>query len=269
MSTGSFIWYELMTPDPDAAGKFYGAVLGWKISPQTAPAGEMDYRMIQRNDGGSAGGVLRLTQDMQQHGAMPTWLGYLQVPDVDAATQAIVADGGKVYRARMDLPVGSIAMVADPMGVPFDVINPIPPPGKPAGKSDVFNVKASQRVRWNELASTDLARAKAFYAKHFNFQFNEVMPMGPLGDYCLIDHDGVRVGAIQQKSAQNLNGNWLFYFGVDSISAAKHAIEAGGGKVMMGPHEVPGPMWIIIATDPAGAAFGVVSNNGDQAAGTS
>ncbi len=37
MNLGSFIWYELMTPDPDAAGKFYGAVLGWKITPQQSP----------------------------------------------------------------------------------------------------------------------------------------------------------------------------------------------------------------------------------------
>jgi uncharacterized protein len=29
---GSFIWYELMTPDATAAAKFYGAVVGWKIA---------------------------------------------------------------------------------------------------------------------------------------------------------------------------------------------------------------------------------------------
>src|SRR5688572_16454192 len=112
MSTGSFIWYELMTPDPDAAGRFYGAVLGWKLKPQTAAAGEKDYRMILRDDGGSAGGVLRITADMQQHGARPLWLDYLQVADVDAATQAIEADGGKLLMPRMDLPVGQVAMVA-------------------------------------------------------------------------------------------------------------------------------------------------------------
>src|SRR3546814_13685412 len=34
---GSFIWYELMTPDPDAAATFYGSVVGWKIAPQPSP----------------------------------------------------------------------------------------------------------------------------------------------------------------------------------------------------------------------------------------
>jgi predicted enzyme related to lactoylglutathione lyase len=263
MTTGSFIWYELMTPDPDAAAKFYGAVLGWKFSPRTAPPGEQDYRMIQRDDGGSAGGVLRLTADMQREGARPIWLGYLHVADVDAATQAIQADGGELLMPRKDLPVGHIAMLADPMGSPFYVMDPIPPPGKPEAKSDVFDVSAAQRVRWNELASPDLVRAKAFYARHFHFQFNQVMPMGPMGDYCFIDHDDLRIGAVMQKPADSPLGSWLFYFGTGSITAAQRAIEAGGGKMIRGPNEVPGGEWTLLATDPAGAAFGVVGRQSD------
>ncbi|RKH25712.1 VOC family protein [Corallococcus sp. AB018] len=266
MSTGSFIWYELMTHDPDAAAKFYGAVVGWKITApsESMPSGQ-DYRMIMRGDGGSAGGVLRLSQDMVQHGAQPCWLGYLHVADVDASIQAMVADGARVLMPRMDLPVGKIAMVADPMGTPFYVMAPIPPPGKPDAKSDVFDVKASQRIRWNELASPDLTRAKTFYAKHFHFQFNEVMPMGPMGDYCFVDHDGVRLGAIMQKPAENPGptGTWLFYFGVPSVAEAQRAITANGGKVLQGPHEVPGGDWIVVATDPSGAAFGVVGSKGE------
>lgn len=266
MSTGSFIWYELMTHDPDAAAKFYGAVVGWKISapPEPLPGGQ-DYRMIMRADGGSAGGVLRLSQDMVRHGAQPCWLGYLHVADVDAALQAMVADGARVLMPRRDLPVGKIAMVADPMGTPFYVMAPIPPPGKPEAKSDVFDVKAAQRIRWNELASPDLARAKAFYAKHFHFQFNESMPMGPMGDYCFIDHDGVRLGAIMQKPASSPGptGAWLFYFGVPSVAAAQRAITANGGKVLQGPMEVPGGDWIVVATDPAGAVLGVVGPKGE------
>jgi len=262
--TGSFIWYELMTSNADAAARFYGAVVGWKIAPQATPQPDgKDYRMIARDDGGSAGGVFGLTPDMLQHGARPCWVGYLHVADVSAAVKAIEADGGKALMPRMDLPVGSIAMVTDPMGAPFYVMTPIPPPGKPEAKSDVFDAKAVQRVRWNELASPDLARAKTFYAKHFGFQFNEVMPMGPMVDYCFIDHDGVRLGAIMQKQPDNFGDTWLFYFGVNSISAAQQAISTHGGRVLHGPHQVPGGDWIIMATDPAGAMFGITGPKGD------
>lgn len=261
---GSFIWYELMTSDATAAAKFYGAVVGWRIAERT-PAlqtGGPDYRMIVRSDGGSAGGVLTLDADMLQHGARPTWLGYLHVTNVDAALKAIEADGGRTVMPKTALPVGEIAMVTDPMGSPFYVMRPVPPPDKPDAVSDVFDPKATQRVRWNELASPDLARAKAFYAKHFGFEFKEVMPMGPMGDYCFIDHGGVRLGAIMRKPEHTPVASWIFYFGVTSVTAAKRAIESGGGKIMNGPHQVPGGDWIVIATDPQGAPFGVVGPQG-------
>ena len=265
-ATGNFIWYELMTTDATAAAKFYGAVVGWKIDDDPAPsAGDLDYRMIGRSDGGYNGGVLSLTADMVQHGARPVWLGYLQVPDVDAAVKAIEADGGRLLMPRRDLPVGAIAMVADPMGTAFYVMTPIPPPGKPDAKSDVFDATGAQHVRWNELASPDLPRAKQFYAKHFGFEFNETMSMGEMGNYDFIDHEDLRLGAIMQKPPQSPHAAWLFYFGVPSIAAAKAAIERGGGRITNGPHQVPGGDWVVMAVDPQGAAFGVV---GPQGAGS-
>jgi uncharacterized protein len=265
MSTGSFIWYELMTTDPDSAAAFYGAVIGWKIAaPATSMPDGKDYRMIVRSDGGSAGGMLKLSEEMLKQGARPVWLGYLHVVDVDAAVKGIEASGGRTLMPRMDLPVGSIAMVADPMGTPFYVMRPIPPPGMPDAKSDVFDTRAEQRVRWNELESPNLALAKVFYTRHFNFQFNEAMPMGATGDYCFADHDGVRIGAImQQRPGHGPLATWLFYFGVRSIASTKLAIEVNGGRVLNGPHQVPGGDWILVATDPAGAAFGVVGPKGD------
>lgn len=261
---GSFIWYELMTTDATSASKFYGAVVGWKIAAQReAPADQNDYRMIVRDDGDFNGGVLQLTPRMCAEGARPMWLGYLHVRGIDAAIAAIVADGGNVLMPRLDIPQGSIAMVQDPMGTPFYVMDPVPPPDKPHARSDVFDPTAVQRVRWNELASPHLARAKAFYAKHFDFQFNEVMPMGELGDYCFIHHAGVRLGAIMQQPPQSPAAAWLFYFGVQSIAAAQRAIEGGGGGLLYGPQEVPGGDWILIATDPQGAAFGVVGPRGN------
>ncbi len=262
---GSFIWYELMCADPDTAARFYGAVVGWTIPApgSAAPLAVQDYRTIQRRDGGSAGGVLKLTDEMQRNGARPTWIGYLHVTDVDVAVKAIEADGGTTWFPKRTLPVGDIAMVADPMGAPFYVMRPVPMPGNPDAVSDVFDVKASQHIRWNELHSADLAKAKAFYARHFGFEFRDSMPMGPLGDYCFIDHGGVRIGAVMQKTADNPFGTWQFYFGVDSVMAAQRAIADGGGQVLHAAHEVPGGDWITIATDPEGALFGVVGPKGE------
>lgn len=258
---GSFIWYELMTSDPAAATTFYGAVVGWQISPRDPNRTDgKDYRMIGRSDGKHLGGVLTITPDM---GNVPsTWLAYLSAADVDAKVAAVVGDGGKVYMPATDIPhAGRIAMVADPQGVPFYVMTPTPPPNAPDMTSDVFDRSVPQRVNWNELASPDLPASKAFYAKHFDFAFNETMDMGPMGQYCFIDHHGQRVGAIMQRQDARQPAAWLFYFGVPSITSAKSAIEASGGTVLMGPHQVQTGEWIVVATDPAGAAFGVVGPN--------
>src|SRR6478672_1326094 len=146
---GDFIWYELMTPDPDGAKAFYDAVVGWNVEAQSSfPNG---YRMIGRSDGKSAGGVLPLNDEMQQHGARPTWLGYILVTDVDRSVAAIEQAGGKAPMPAFDIPnVGRVAMVTDPQGAPFYIMKPTPPQGDPAAKSDVFSPTEQQRVGWNE-----------------------------------------------------------------------------------------------------------------------
>ncbi|MEZ5291037.1 MAG: VOC family protein [Vicinamibacterales bacterium] len=258
---GSFIWYELMTGDPDAAKTFYDAVVGWSIAPAPAPnAGGMDYRMIGRSDGRSAGGVLRISDDMRADGARPMWAPYLFAPDTDAAVAAIAAEGGKVLMPATTVDgAGRLAMVADPQGVLIYVMTPAPPPGQSDATSDVFSPAAEQRVGWNELASPDLAGSKAFYAKHFGFEFNESMNMGPMGDYCFIDHHGQRLGAIMQRQSEQQPAAWLLYFRVPALAAAKAAIVAGGGTVLVGPMQVPNGEWILLAMDPEGAGFGLLS----------
>jgi len=257
---GSFIWYELMTTDPDGAAAFYGPIVGWTISGKPDPAaGDVDYRHITRGDGGGNGGVLALTEEMCKGGARPCWLGYLYVADVDAAVKAIEADGGKLLMPAFSIEVGRIALVADPQGVPIYVMTPIPPAGVEDATSDVYSRWAEQHVSWNELFSPDLEAAKRFYARHFNFEFNESMPMGPMGDYCFIDHGGETIGAMMQKPEQVPMGLWNFYIRVPDIDAAVAKVKELGGQVLNGPMEVPGGERIINGMDPQGAPFSLVA----------
>jgi predicted enzyme related to lactoylglutathione lyase len=53
---------------------------------------------------------------------------------------------------------------------------------------------------------------------------------------------------------------WNFYFNVDAIGAAIQRVESGGGKVVVGPMQVPGGGWIITGEDPQGAMFSLVSS---------
>jgi len=257
--SGGFIWYELMTPDPAAAKRFYDSVVaGWNIGVESVAPG-IEYRMIGRSDGGNAGGVLTLTDEMTSGGARPIWMGYLHAADVDSTAEAIKADGGAIMMAPWDQPgVGRLAMVTDPSGAPFYLMNPIPPEGQPDAKSDVFSVDRPQHIRWNELATSDQDGAIAFYRKHFGWDQEGAMPMGAMGDYKFVQHNGVGIGAIMRKPAQLPVSLWSYYIGVDDIDRAASAITAGGGTIFNGPMEIPGGEYALNATDPQGASFGLV-----------
>ena len=253
--TGGYIWYELMTTNAQGAKDFYDAVVGWNIGEDVPEYN--GYRMIGRSDGKFAGGVLPLTDEMIQHGARPTWLGYIHVEDVDAATRQIEQAGGKTLM-KHDIPnVGRIAMVTDPQGAPFYVMKPIPPENDPNAKSDVFSPSAQQRVGWNELSTSDPAAARRFYSDQFGWTAEDFMPMGENGEYRFLKHGDVTIGAL----AGNMDGqppHWRYYFRVPSISQAKQAAEQKGGTIRMGPHEVPTGEWILIGSDPQGAEFALV-----------
>jgi predicted enzyme related to lactoylglutathione lyase len=255
---GGFIWYELMTPDPAGAKRFYDPVVGWNIGTDSVAPG-IEYRMIGRSGGGNAGGVLTLTDEMISGGARPIWLGYLHTNDVDAKVEAIKADGGSVMMEPWDQPgVGRLAMVTDPAGAPFYLMDAIPPEDDPNAKSDVFAVNDAQHVRWNELSTTDQDGAIAFYARHFGWTQEGAMPMGEMGDYKFIQHDGVGIGAIMKKMPQMPVSMWSYYFGVDDIDRAAEAINSGGGTIFNGPMEIPGGEYALNALDPQGASFGLV-----------
>lgn len=253
---GSHIWYELMTTDSDAATKFYGAVVpGWSISGPIG--GDQDYRMINRSDGGMAGGVLKLTDEMRSEGGRPLWMGYVGVDDVDATVARIEAKGGKALMPAFDIPQGRIAMVADPQGNPFYVMKPIPPADKPEAESDVFSSDQEQRVSWNELSTPDPAAARQFYGELFGWVSDDFMDMGEFGEYRFFDHGSTRIGAVSGV-VPGAPAGWRYYIRVPSISKSAESVKANGGTIAMGPMEVPGGDHIIIGHDPQGAEFALV-----------
>lgn len=257
---GSFIWYELMTSDPDVSKAFYDAVVGWTVAAHSsAPGGAVDYRIIGQSDGGNAGGMLRLDAAMQAHGGRPMWLGYLYVEDVDARVAAITSDGGKTLIPPHDAPgIGRFAMVTDPVGVPFYMMKPVPPVDSPDAVSDVFSVDQPQHVRWNELSTTDQDGAIAFFAKHFGWAQEGAIPMGEMGDYKFIQKDGVGIGAIMKKPPPVPMSGWTYYIGVEDIGRAAALVTAGGGQILFGPMEIPGGEFSLHGMDPHGASFGLV-----------
>jgi predicted enzyme related to lactoylglutathione lyase len=212
--------------------------------------------MVNAHDG-QVGGVMQLNTEMLAGGAQPVWLGYFGVDDVDAAVEAIVAEGGAVHLPAFDIPdVGRLAMVSDPQGVTFYVMR-----GASPERSTAYQRHGMQHVSWNELVSPDADAALAFYAKTLNLTKIGAMPMGELGDYSFIadgDSAGEAIGAIM-NIVPGTHPGWGFYFRVPDIEVAKAKVETGGGTVLSGPMQVPGGEWTLQCLDHEGVPFGLVA----------
>jgi predicted enzyme related to lactoylglutathione lyase len=251
-----------MTPDPAGSITFYRAVLGWEIAPEgtTMPNGS-EYRMIGRSDGGNAGGVLTLTDGMAQMGMTSGWFTYFYADDVDAAAAKVTGLGGTVHMGPMDMGgAGRIAMATDPFGDAFYLIKPTPPADQPEAQSDVFAPGVLGRNAWNELGTSDGPGAVAFYKELFGWKSDDFMSMGPAGEYRFVEVDGTQIGAISPMLAEGTSSGWLPYFRAENIDAAKEAVRANGGEIVMDAHEVPGDDMIIIIRDPAGAQLGIAAS---------
>jgi uncharacterized protein len=254
---GDFIWYELVTSDADAAGEFYGTVVGWTSVASGQPG--MDYRFFHAGDGSNpdqrVGGYMAITDEMAAGGAQPGWFGYIAVDDVDASVDSIAKAGGSVWMPAMDVEgVGRMALVTDPQAAPFYVMR-----GASDDTSHSF-AKYAPKVghgAWNELATTDPAAAWDFYGKHFGWSQDGDLDMGPMGKYEFIKSDVV-IGAIMPKMPEAPHPHWLVYFRVADIDAAVDAIKSGGGTITFGPDEIPGGDFSVKAIDPQGAQFALV-----------
>ncbi len=252
-SQGTFVWYDLMTTDTKSAESFYRSVVGWSA----VDSGMVDrsYTILSAGSIG-VGGLMPIPDAAKAEGAQPMWSGYIAVDDVDAHAKRVKAAGGAIHHDPEDIPgVGRFAIAADPHGAMFmlfrgskDEAPAAPAPGTPG------------TIGWHELHAGDGGKDFAFYADLFGWNKTEAMDMGPMGVYQMFATGGKEtVGAVMTKNADTPKPHWLYYFNVEAIDAAVTRVNGGGGKVVMGPMEVPGGQWIVQCLDPQGAMFALVA----------
>jgi predicted enzyme related to lactoylglutathione lyase len=253
-ATGRFVWYDLMTTDVEGAKKFYSKVAGWGTQPFE---GSTPYTMWT-NKGAPIGGVSPLTDEMKKGGVPPHWLPAVAVDNVDETVKKTNSLGGKTIVPPMDIPgTGRYAVIQDPQDVVIAVFAGQGEMAGAPGGSD-FDPKKGE-FSWHELTTSDQDAAWKFYSNLFGWEKQQEMDMGPMGKYLMYGQRGKMYGGMMTRQPDMPRSNWLCYFVVDDAKASAKTIADAGGKVMMGPMEVPGGDWVTIATDPQGAAFGVHS----------
>jgi predicted enzyme related to lactoylglutathione lyase len=215
--------------------------------------GSVTYEMIYAADA-MIGGYAAPRSDRQA----PHWIAYVSVESVDTTVKATTANGGKVVEPPHEIPdVGRTARIADPQGAEISVFrnaqgDPADPPSVPHG-----------HFVWNELHTTDVAKALLFYEKVVGFSHKE-MDMGPGGVYHVLSKGGVERGGVTHWLAPGTPAHWLPYVAVDDADATLERAKRHGGTILFGPEEIPGVGRLGGWSDPTGAALAIIKPNPRQ-----
>ena len=246
---GQFVWYELTTPDVDAARKFYTPITGWGTQQF-----DKDYTMWTTG-GAPFAGIFKLGPEQRQRGIPPNWMPYIEADNVDATTKKLTSLGGTVVVPPSDIPgTGRFAVVRDPQGATFGLY-------KSLHESRAWDgTPTLGRFSWHELMTTDHAKALDFYRQLFGWEKIGEMDMGGGQPYMMYGKKGTMYGGIYTRPPEmsGMDPFWMIYVNVKDVQKAVDTATRAGAFVKQPPMEVPGGM-IAILGDPQGAAFAVHS----------
>ena len=116
---GEWIWTSLITSDPDTDAAFYQTLFDYEVFELPASSGAQ-HLLLASDDYARASANTLPVKGPKAH---PHWLNYIRVEDAVKMTAKVVALGGRVLvEPRVDRHGGKVAVVADPLGAPFGLL---------------------------------------------------------------------------------------------------------------------------------------------------
>jgi predicted enzyme related to lactoylglutathione lyase len=114
---------------------------------------------------------------------------------------------------------------------------------------------------WNELATTDIEGAKAFYSKVIGWNFDE-MPNMSGGTYWILKSGDEMAGGLMAMPPAVPDGTppyWMSYVAVDDVDEAIAKAADLGGAVLMAPFDIPDVGRMGVIQDPQGAVLSLMT----------
>lgn len=106
-----FVHVELSSTDVGAAKSFYGKLFDWQLE-DVVMSPEMTYTLIKVGDG-TGGGMMK----QMIPGAPSSWLSYVLVDDIKAATAKAASLGANVMQDVTEVTgMGWFSVIVDPTG---------------------------------------------------------------------------------------------------------------------------------------------------------
>ncbi|MEV4637954.1 VOC family protein [Actinoplanes sp. NPDC049548] len=118
---GALAWNELATRDVEGSAAFYGAVFGWvarEISVQGLPY------LVWELAGKTVAGMRMMDATWPQD-LPPHWMVYFATADCDESAAYAQSLGAQVARPPSDVPIGRYAVLEDPQGGLFALLQSV------------------------------------------------------------------------------------------------------------------------------------------------
>jgi predicted enzyme related to lactoylglutathione lyase len=112
------------------------------------------------------------------------------------------------------------------------------------------NAYPNGTFNWIDLGTTDVARAKPFYAGLFGWEMEDLP--ADAGTYTMCRLQGKDVAGMHEHSAEE-GTDWSSYISVDDVDKSTSKAGELGGTVVMEPFEIPGASRMSLIRDPSGA----------------
>ncbi len=110
---------------------------------------------------------------------------------------------------------------------------------------------------WSELTTPEPKKATEFYGTLFGWTF-DVMDMGT-GPYHVVKAADSAIGGIMAPPMAGVPPNWCPYVTVNDVDATAKQAVAIGGKVLVGPMDIPTVGRMAVLQDPQGAVINAIT----------
>lgn len=118
---------------------------------------------------------------------------------------------------------------------------------------------------WYELLTSDAGAAEEFYSAVLGWSFTKMAEAD--NDYRLFSMNGEEVGGLlplsQEMTANGAQPCWLGYIEVNDVDKQVADIEQLGGKLHMGPQDIPDVGRFALVADPQGVLFYIMTTAND------
>jgi uncharacterized protein len=242
---GKFVHADLVTNDLSAATAFYGSLFGWEFDkyPDYAVvfAGDRDMGTIFQRE---------LPPDATRK---PRWVAYMSVPDVAAAQQLVINNGGSTVLAPRTVPdLGTLAIFSDAEGAVFGAMR------RNGGDPEDFLAEPGEWI-WIQLLSRDPVKAGNFYKQLAPYELVDNAHSERSGSYLLVSQEYARAGVLTIAADHaEVKPTWLPFVRVESVADATAKALLLSGRVLVAPRQDLADGKVAVIADPTGAAIGIL-----------